>query len=317
MPYPRERRTVAGALALAALFEVANVIGTQDKTVFAATPWHDDPFHAVLLAAMFMVGMLAAAIAARMLLWSAPGAVDRARQMLRAAGVVVTAIAIAAGFQWASVAAGRGARVWNGSTVPQIAALGAVTALALVVAVALVATRTARPPCWTNDWLGDLALVLARIPGLERLAVDGVAWIRQRASLVLAAISVLVAVPIVAAQALGEQWTDPVLIAWALVVLTATIFAFCTIANSLAGFISRPPRSRGRRIAEASLVAGCLAVQLSEAFHDQIWSALTGHPAGTVAALVALTVGSGLAGAAAYAALSALSALSGGSAAAR
>ena len=316
-PLPRARRTILTALVLSLLFEVANVIGTPDKTVYAVVPWHDDPYHAVLLAAMFTVAMVAVVLGARMLAWSAPGAADRARQMLRASGVLVAAIGIASGFQWAAVFAGAHAASWDGATTLQIVALSAATAWALVVAAALVTTRTAGRARWTDDWLGDAALLAARLPGLRRGGAPGevVGRIRQRAIRVFAAVSVLVALPIVAAQAIGERWTDPRLIAWALVVLTATLFAFGVIANALAGFISRPPRSRTRRIAEASLVAGCLAIQISEAFHDQIWRALTGHPVGTVAALVALTTGSGLVGAAACAA--AAPALSGGSGGAR
>ncbi len=308
-PLRHARRIVAGALAVGFLFEVANLIGTQDKTIFAVTPWQDDPYHAVLLAALFTVAMLSAALGARMLVWSAAGAGDRARQMLRGAGVLVGVITIAAGFQWAAVASGRHARTWDTATALQIAGSSVVTVAAVAVAVALVTARTAGPAQWSTDWLGDAALLVARVPWVDGAAViaDGVAWIRPRAIRVFAGVSVVVALPIVAAQALGEQWTDPVLIVWALIVLTATIFTFCVIANALAGIVSRPPRSRARRNAEWSLVGGCLAIQVSEAFHDQIWQALTGHPAGTVAALLALTAGSGLIGAAACAAVTALS----------
>ena len=73
-PLRHARRIVAGALAVGFLFEVANLIGTQDKTIFAVTPWQDDPYHAVLLAALFTVAMLSAALGARMLVWSAAGA---------------------------------------------------------------------------------------------------------------------------------------------------------------------------------------------------------------------------------------------------
>lgn len=285
------RRLVCGALALGLLFELAGGLGTQDKAIYRAMPWHDDPYHAVLLAALLTVGPLMVVLGARMLVWSAPGRHDRARQMLRAAGVLVAAIAIASGLEWAAVAEHARARAWNGATTLQIAALVLTTVATAWLACGLTTARPAYRTRWTEDWLGDAA----RIPAFGRAVPAGaVAWIRRRAILVFATASLLVALPIVAAQAIGEGWTDPVLIGWMLAVLTASLFAFCVIANALAGFVARPPRSRGRRIAEASLVAGCLGVQAGEAFHDQIWRALTGHLAGTVGDLVAITAGTGL-----------------------
>lgn len=305
----RTRRTVLGALALGLLFETTNLVGTQDKAVYAHVPWHDDPFHAAVLAGVFTVAMLLAAIAARMLVWTAPGAADRQWQMARAAGVLTAVVALAAGFQWVSVAAHARGGAWNRSTAVQIVALAVTSAGALALGVGLARLPTARRSGASaeHDWLGDAALLLAWVPGLERAGAPAVvAWVRRRAVLVFATLSLLAAAPIAAAQAVGEGLTDPVIVGWFLGVLAATLFAFCMIANAFAGFVARPPRSGTRRLAERALVAGCLGIQLSEAFHDQLWRSLTGHPIGSAGALLALTGGAGLLAAAICAAVLAL-----------
>jgi cytochrome bd-type quinol oxidase subunit 2 len=113
---PPSPRIALGALALGVAFVGANLAFTQDRPAFAASPWHNDPFHAVVLAAIFTTTILVAAIAVRMLAWTAPGGGrDRERQLNRAAGVLTAVTAIAAAFQWTSVAAHDHGRTWNGS----------------------------------------------------------------------------------------------------------------------------------------------------------------------------------------------------------
>jgi hypothetical protein len=107
-------------------------------------------------------------------------------------------------------------------------------------------------------------------------------------------LSVLAAAAITGAQAIGERLTDPLFIAWMLMAETAANLAFCVISNAVAGFIARPPRARPRRIAETSVVAGCIAILVAIAFHDALWSVLGTGPL-TPPALAALTLGAGLA----------------------
>ncbi|MFJ9151976.1 hypothetical protein ACIRP7_28860 [Streptomyces sp. NPDC102270] len=84
------------ALGAAAAFEALTVLETQDKTVRAASPWQDDPYDVMVSLVQFTVPMLALVIALRLLAWRAPGGADRARQTLRAAGVMLTL----AGLRW-------------------------------------------------------------------------------------------------------------------------------------------------------------------------------------------------------------------------
>ena len=65
------------------------------------------------------------------------------------------------------------------------------------------------------------------------------------------------------------------------------------IGNAVAGFIALPPRTRPLRIAEASAVAGCVAVSVATAFRDALWPVF-GTGSLSVPALAALTLGAGL-----------------------
>lgn len=293
----RARHIILAALVLGVLFEVLNILVTQVRPVRLASPWQDDPFDAIIGAGMFVVAMLEVVLGARLLAWRAPGAPDRARQMLRVTGTITAVIAITAGVQWAGVAEGAHGRAWSGWTTLLIAWLAVTTAATVGLSVSLASVRARRrgPPRWEHDWLGDAALLAARFPALGGLVTPGVvSWIRRRTITLFAALSAFAAVIVIGALAVGEHWTDTLLIGWALAVETAANFAFCMVTNALAGFIARPPRHPGRRIAETTIVAACLAIQVSEAFHDQIWQTLAGHPVDAVGELIALSGGAAL-----------------------
>jgi peptidoglycan/LPS O-acetylase OafA/YrhL len=108
-------------------------------------------------------------------------------------------------------------------------------------------------------------------------------------------LSVLVAVVIAGGLAVSEAWSNPLLVAWALIVEMTGYFAFFMIGNAVAGFVARPPRARPRRVAEASAVAGGAAVQVAVAFRAELGTVIGAGPAKSVPAVVALTLGAGLA----------------------
>ena len=184
---------------------------------------------------------------------------------------------------------------------------GLVVTSVLTVAVMMLLVRCRRrggsSVRWQHDRLGDVVFVCRRIPVLRRWAgPQAAAWARRRAMTVFVVLSVLAGAVFTGFQAIGEGWTSPLLIAWMLIAETASNLAFCVISNAVAGFIARTPRTRPRRIAETSVVAGCLAILVAIAFHDALWSALGTGPL-TVPSLVALTLGAGLAASLATAAL--------------
>jgi hypothetical protein len=113
--------------------------------------------------------------------------------------------------------------------------------------------------------------------------------------LVFSAVSVSAGALEISGTVVGERWTDLLLISWATVVIAAANFAFCVISNAVAGFIARPPLSRAQRATESAVVAGSAATLTAVAFRADIWRLGSRHPLDTVAPLVMLTLGVGVA----------------------
>ncbi|MHB6904168.1 hypothetical protein [Streptomyces sp. DB-54] len=285
------------SLAAATAFEALTVLETQDKTVRMASPWQDDPYDVMVSLAQFTVPMLALVIALRLLTWRAPGGADRAWQTMRAAGVMTTLVGLTLAFEWVAVIA-RTPSSFSGWASVLIS--GLVVNSVLTVPAVLLLVRCRRRPGSSRsrrqDWLGDVVFVCRRIPVLRAWAeADAVDWVRRRAMTVFVVVSTLAAAAITGAQAIGEHWTDPLLITWMLIVVATSDLAFCVISNAIAGFITRPPRTRTRRIAEAAMVAGCVAISVATAFRDALWSVLGTGTLTSVPALAALTLGAGAA----------------------
>lgn len=285
------------SLANAVLFEALTVIATQDKTMRAASPWQDDPFDAVVSFAQFTVPAVCVMLVLRLPLWRLPGSPDRARQVLRAALVATTLVAVTLGFEWAAVGTRAHHAGWDGTTGWLVA--GLLVCSAATVSTVFCLTRAGAfyrsRRSWTHDWVGDAFVVLARVPGLRKLTTPGNAdLVRRHGVLVFAGASAIGAVLVVAALAAGERWTNPMLIGWALVVEATSNFAFCMISNAVVGFIACPPGSRRRRAFEIAITAGCVAIQVAVTFRDPLWRALGGTSLTSVADLVLLTDGAGV-----------------------
>ncbi|MER6121800.1 hypothetical protein ABT173_03695 [Streptomyces sp. NPDC001795] len=288
---------VLASLGTAGVFEALTLLATQDKTVRAASPWQDDPYDVVVSLTQFTVPMLALVIALRLLAWQAPGGADRARQTVRAVGAMTALVGLTVVSEWAAVIAGTPAPVPGTWTSVLISGLVASSILTAVSAVLLVRWRRRWGPSgrWRYDWLGDAVFVCRRIPVLRRCAgPHAAAWVRRRAMTVFVTLSTLAAAAVTIAQAVGERWTDPLLIAWFLIVVATSDLAFCVISNAVAGFIARPPRTRTRRIAEVSVVAGCVAISAATAFRDALWPLFGTGSLTSVPAMAALTLGAGL-----------------------
>lgn len=290
-------RAIVATLVAAVLFEALTTAETQDKAVWAATPWRADPYHTALTVTQFVVPALAAVIAARLFVWRAPGAPDRARQMVHASATLVALVGVTLVVEWVAVIGGVSPSPWISLTWLLIGGLTLSCVVVGAVAWLLLRSRGAGGMSnrWQQDWLGDFALLCDRVPGLRGCVTATVAdRVRRRAMTMFVVVSVLVGAAIAAAQAMGEQLTDPLLIAWYLVALAAATLAVCVICNAIAGFIARPPRSRSRRVVEASVVTGCGGFIAGIAFHAPLWQ-LVGTGPLTVPALTAVTLGTGLA----------------------
>ncbi|WP_217553719.1 hypothetical protein [Streptomyces sp. GbtcB6] len=262
------------SLGTAGVFEALTLLATQDKTVRAASPWQDDPYDVAVSLTQFTVPVLALVIALRLLAWQAPGGADRAWQTVRAVAAMTTLVGLTVVSEWAAVIARVPAPVPGAWTSALIGGLVANSVLTAVSAVLLVRWHRRRAPSgrWRYDWLGDALFVCRRIPVPRRwVGPDVAAWVRRHAMTVFVTLSTLAAAAITGAQAVGEDWTDPLLIAWFLIVAATSNLAFCVISNAVAGFIARPPRTRTRRITEVSVVAGCVAISAATAFRDALW----------------------------------------------
>ncbi|MFI1073957.1 hypothetical protein [Streptomyces puniciscabiei] len=289
---------VWASLGAAGVFEALTVLATQDKSVRAASPWQDDPYDVMVSLAQFAVPMLALVIASRLLAWRAPGGVDRVRQTVRAAGAMVTLVGLTVVSEWAAVVARTPASSSGPWAAVLIGGLAVNSVLTAAVAVLLVRGHRGHGSAgpWRHDWLGDAVFLCRRIPVLRRGAgPDAAVWVRRHAMTVFVTLSTLAAAALTSAQAIGEGWTDLLLTAWFLVVTATSNLAFCVISNAVAGFVARPPRTRPRRIAEASAVAGCVAISVATAFRDALWPVFGTGTLTSVPALAALTLGAGLA----------------------
>ena len=289
---------VWASLGAAAVFDALTVLATQDKTVRAASPWQEDPYDAVVSLGQVAVPMLAVVIALRLLAWRVPGGPDRAQQTVRAAGAMTTLIGLSLAFEWAAIIRGANASTWGAWTSVLIGGLVVTSLLTAAVIVLLVRCRQPRGSSgpWRHDWLGDVVLLCQRIPVLRHWAgPDAAAWVRRRAMTVFVTLSLLAAAAITAAQAIGEHWTNPLLIAWLLIVQATSYLAFCVVTNAVAGFIVRPTRTRRRHAVETAVVAGGIAIHVAVAFRDAVWAALGMGPLTSVPALAAFTLGVGLA----------------------
>lgn len=287
---------VWASLGLTVVFEAVTVPETQSKSSWSVSPWRQDPYHTAVLLAQFTAPVLAVVILVRLLVRSDGGA-DRAQQLVRAAGISVAIMGLALVFEWASVFVGPAPSTWPNGTTTQVAGLVVVSLLLLATALLLSRCRYPRGAArrWQHDWLADVVTLVQHVPGLRRWAGPPlVSWLRRHALWVFVAASSAAAAASTAVQAFGEGMTDPLLIVWNFVALTASLLAFCVISNSVVGFIARPPdRAPARQRAETSVIAGCVAVLAAIAFHDPLWAAV-GSGSLTSTGLVVLTLGAGV-----------------------
>jgi hypothetical protein len=291
---------VAASLGAAAVFEVLTVLESQDHAVRAVSPWQDDPYDTAVSLTVFTVPALALLIGLRLLAWRWPGGYDRGRQLVRAAAVMTALAGLTTVCEWVAVAVRAHRSSWSGRTGLLIAGLAVQTLLLAVAAGRLARRRQPRgtPGGWRHDWLADVTEACALIPVVRRWpARQMAAWVRSHAMRVFTSASLLAAAGVTGALAVGERWTSPLLIGWAVTAETAAFLAFCVISNAVACFIARPPRSPARRAAEAAVVSGGVVVQLAIAFHDPLWHLVRGRPLTSAADLAVLTLGPGAAAA--------------------
>jgi hypothetical protein len=269
--------------ALAAAFEVFLVLCTQDRSLMAVTPWQDDPYHAWVSLVVFALPMLLVVVALRSigawLPWGRSAGVGRRRDLAKAGLLLTSLVGATEGVCWLAVVLREHRSSWDGRTTLLLTALAVVTVAVPVAALLGVRDLSRLPRERDVDWVGDV------------LPAPLAAWVRRHDRQVFLAASVVAAVAIIGALAVGERWTDPVLIGWALAVEVTCYYAFCVLTNAVLGFVDRPHRDSRT---ERAVVLGSLVLQVAVAFHGQLEPRIGIGSADGVPRLVEVTLGPAL-----------------------
>ncbi|MEV6097331.1 hypothetical protein [Nocardia sp. NPDC051981] len=258
---------------------------TQAKTVRAASPWHDDPYDVVVSFTEFVVPAVLLLMALRMLLWrnDQTQPAFRVAQLARTAAASTGLVAMTAATDWIAVAVDADRTAWTATTTPVL--ITALTVLTAVTAAGLMLQRKAlRLPVservHDGDWLDDIEPLAAVLTGGRAIVRpshyrSAAAFTRRHDIAVLAVAAVAAGAAVTATQAIGERWTDPLLIVFAIVVATSGFFGMAMLGNHVLVFIAPAPRpNRIHRAVRAAATAAALAVPATVALRAAIWSLL-------------------------------------------
>jgi hypothetical protein len=297
------RSALLASMLNAAVFTGFAYITTQVKPVRHVSPWQDDPYDTVVTFTMFFVPIISALIVSRMVLCrrTGPVPVHRLAQLRRAS--LVTALLVTGTYltDWAAVTNQADQSLWTSHTPWLISALAAVSVGTAVTGIWLVRTWwfLPHPPGdqAPSDWLDDTRLLIdlaaARLPRpagrftpwLDRH--DAVGWVRRRATLLVAAGSVLAG--LLVATALARENGVSVLFfdeaAW----FAGGMYAFGMITNSVLRLTVPQPRGRLRQALHTGVIAGAAALPISLGLRETIMAAvgMSGlrHTIGSITAL--------------------------------
>jgi hypothetical protein len=286
--------SVAGAVA----FTVFACVTTQVKTVRAGSPWQNDPYDGVVSFTELLVPALAVLMVARALLVRRrePQPVFRVTQLLRAAFVCTLLVAATVITDWLAVALRADRALWDEGTPWLIAALVPLTAAAAAGLLSQWRAFHQLPPQDgrrpDGDWLDDLAALIdalaAHLPRAGRrpagrLSRGGAIGFVRSHIVVFAAVTSLAAGLLgTTAQALGEDWTSPLLFLTGTLIGAGGFFAFSMMCNTALqitvpldkGMAHPETTGRVRRPARVAATAGALAMPTSAVLRDNIWAAL-------------------------------------------
>lgn len=276
---PQSRPSALPAIGLAvlngALFTAFAFLTTQDKPLRVGMPWQDDPYDGVVSFTQFLVPVLTVLILLRLTLWrrTAPVPRFRADQLLRASMASVVLVGLTMLTDWLAVAVRADRPLWNSSTPWLIAVVGVLSVTSIGCAVAVRRAQRQLPSGQSDgDWLDDLAQLVdqvfsARTPDLRR----PIEFLRRHIVAFAAGLSLLAGLAVTGAQAIGERWTDPVLIGTGILVGTGGFFAFCLVSDA-ALHITVPRRHRGP--VWLAVVVGCVGLPASAVLRGDILGVL-------------------------------------------
>ncbi|HJP76096.1 MAG TPA: hypothetical protein VJ914_17640 [Pseudonocardiaceae bacterium] len=269
------RLAIGLAVLNGALFTAFAFLTTQDKPLRAGMPWQDDPYDGVVSFTQFLVPALIILILMRLTLWRRDRPVPRFRadQLLRASLASVVLVGLTMLTDWAAVAVRADRPLWNASTPWLIAVVGLLSATSIGCAIAIRRARRRLPRGRSDgDWLDDLAQLVDQVFSGRRLDPRGpIAFLRGHIVAFAAGASLLGGLAMTGAQAIGEGWTDPVLIGTGIVVGTGGLFAFCLVSDA-ALHITVPRGHRGPGWVAA--VVTCVGLPASAVLRGDIYGVL-------------------------------------------
>lgn len=301
---PAAGRALLWTFATAVVFTAFALVTTQDKPLRAHSPWQDDPYDAVVSFTLFVVPLFAGLGLARAWLCRAdqPLAASRLLDLLRAADVVLVAVALTVIADWVAFAARAPAVLGDPRGAELTAGLALVTVPAAAAALLTVrAHRLARGAAVAGhddpDWLEDLLAVLAvharrlgatgapvsrLIERSGRSVLDGRFGPRRRPIEAALLAATGFALALAAVELVGEPPTGGVTTTIGLTVLRVTIgmagmFAILVLAGAYLHLVRPAPGGLHHRhpAAVVALVVAGLCVPLAVAFRDQL-AALSG-----------------------------------------
>ncbi len=275
------------AAAAAAFFTVFAVLTTQLHAARAGSPWQDDPYDTVVSFTQFFVPALAVLAVSRAWLCrqDEPLPLYRIEQLLRTSLVYTMLIAATIAVDWVAVAVQADHALWNDDTSWLITALAILTGMVLSgfslqwLAIHRLPRRDGQPD---GDWLDDATAVLdalaARHPWVDWLTArlrrsDAVGFLRGHFGLFSAVFSIAAGLLVAIALA-REDGFNPLLFFIEGVVFAGGTFAFGMICNTVLHIADAQSTGRMRRSARIAVTAGSLALPISLALRDSIWSAI-------------------------------------------
>jgi hypothetical protein len=291
-------RAVAGALGLALLFILFNWSAKKLSGLYQHEPWQDDPYDALVSLSIFWVPLLTALCLMRALLWrrKAPQPIRRARELVRAGGVLLAVITATLASDWISVVLRVHRASWTGATAVAVAGLAAVSLASLAIAREVRrASRQQFPAVDGPDWLSDLISLgkqlTTRLGPLRPGATLVVLWadrcavkaIRRHPLLVAGALSLAFGLSTALLQGLREGYS-PLVYLVLFINHVASMFAYLAIIGAFLGITGTPSRQRAtvrsataRQRAIHAGIAACVSIPITGAFRAELWS-LLGQP---------------------------------------
>lgn len=247
---------------------------TRVRAIRAGSPWQDDPHDVVVSFTEFLVPVVVVLVGAAALVGSR-------HRVHRAASWTTALVGLTLGVDVIAVVTGADQDRWNAGTAPLVTVMFVLVGLTLLTAIALRLTRPGADAIEpVGDWLDDLPrlLLILRLAGPARWVEQSGRreFVRRHVTGLAAALSLLAALLVAAAQAVGEGGLDPALFVLETLVCAAGLFGFCMISNAVLRLVglSGPPRQSVQRALRVGAIAAAVTAPAALGLRQSIWLAI-------------------------------------------